>query len=131
MIYYSDDGSSWSSAAPGAGYGGSLAAVAFGDGLFVAVGANGEMQTSTDGETWQHVALSSTEYLNKVGYGAGIWLVLASGADAFLASRGGSAWMEAPKDHADMGPVAYGKCWAGGGTNGKMFTALQYLSSVL
>ncbi|GAB3790912.1 hypothetical protein GCM10028818_61640 [Spirosoma horti] len=65
--------------------------VAFGNGLFVAVGEDGLIQTSTDGKVWEFRQLVMGKTLNAVAYGGGQFIAI--GENGFLArSNDGKIW---------------------------------------
>jgi len=75
-IATSTDGTTWTAIdVSGIFGGGSIRAIAYGNGKFVAGGWNGKMATSTDGVTWTAVDVSSifgtSGYIGKIAYGNG------------------------------------------------------------
>jgi len=75
--------------------GAALWSVAYGNGLFTAVGDNGTVITSPDGVTWTQQACPSTNNLGWVVYGNGVFL--AGGAlDTLLVSTNGADWLSTP-----------------------------------
>jgi hypothetical protein len=75
-IYSSNDGSSWTVRTPGGTPAGSLHAVAYGNGLWVAVGNSGEIQTSPDGVTWTKRTAAAADNLGGIAYGGGLWVAV-------------------------------------------------------
>ena len=82
VLYSStDSGSTWTSRTSGFGAN-KICMVAFGNGLFVAVGANGTITTSPDGITWTaRTAGVSTNQLNVVVYANSLWVAGGIGAN--------------------------------------------------
>jgi hypothetical protein len=98
----SPDGISWSTNDAGV----PLAGIAFGDGLFVAVGTSGAIVTSDDGELWTRRDLGTIGPLFGVGYGAGIYVAVGSG---IVSSRDGTNWVMRPISTTSvLRSVAYG-----------------------
>ncbi|CAN5159328.1 hypothetical protein BH09BAC4_BH09BAC4_05180 [soil metagenome] len=65
--------------------------VAFGNGLFAAVGEDALIQTSTDGKVWEFRQLVAGKTLNAVAYGGGQFIAI--GENGFLArSNDGKIW---------------------------------------
>lgn len=61
-----------------------LLGMAWGNGLFVAVGAHGTVLTSPDGATWSAQPRRVTSQLNAVAFGGGVWLAV--GEDGLILS---------------------------------------------
>ena len=68
-----------------------LDGVAFGTGLFAAVGGGGAILTSADGTNWLSQSSGVTSTLNDVAYADG-WFVAAGDGGAILSSSDGSHW---------------------------------------
>ncbi|GAB3945108.1 hypothetical protein GCM10028805_13660 [Spirosoma harenae] len=71
--------------------------VAFGNGQFVAVGGEGIIQTSTDGNVWTLRHSTSGASLYGVAYGGGQYVAVGSGLDvggSFLRSSDGITWIK-------------------------------------
>ncbi|MBN8246347.1 MAG: hypothetical protein J0L84_02765 [Verrucomicrobia bacterium] len=86
-----------------------LNAVAFGDGLFVAVGDSGTVLTSPDGEDWTPRTLPAPAdaALQSVVHGGGLWL--ASGRTAgVLTSPDGIRWAWVPGSPTNLTALAHG-----------------------
>ncbi len=92
-IWTSSDGTEWQqtldSSRP-------LHGIAYGDGLFAAVGGDGEsgvIYTSPDGATWSEV-IAVDEPLDDIAYGNGRWLAI--GAERSWSSTDANTWTEQP-----------------------------------
>jgi photosystem II stability/assembly factor-like uncharacterized protein len=68
-----------------------LSDVAFGDGLFVAVGGSGVILTSIDGQNWEKQECKSRNSLRSISYGSGQWLISGC-ARTLLRSEDGKNW---------------------------------------
>lgn len=81
-IYSStDSGTTWASRTSGFGAV-SILSVAFGNGIFVAVGGSGIITTSTDGITWTaRTANVAANQINHVGYVNNLFIACANGAN--------------------------------------------------
>jgi len=110
-----DSGATWASRTSGFGAN-SIWHVAFGNGLFVAVGANGTITTSTDGITWTaRTAGVSTNALTCVVYANSLWVAVGFGANGgtggITTSTDGTTWTKrtTPTTSAtQLNSVAYG-----------------------
>ena len=87
---YSDDGNTWTVATFPAGVG-SLNALAYGAGRFVAVGETGRIYQSTDGATWTEGTSPVTNPLRAVAYADGLF-VATGDAGRILTSADGQTW---------------------------------------
>ena len=88
--------------------GNDLAAVAFGTGLLVAVGANGTILTSVDGAAWQERNSGTTNDLLGVAYGNG-GFVATGLRGTILNSNDGITWNpRASVTNTDLLGVAFG-----------------------
>jgi hypothetical protein len=75
----SPDGITWTSRTSGFGTE-QIKSVAFGNGLWVAVGTNGTITTSTDGITWTaRTSNMSTNTINAVTYANSLWVAVGDG----------------------------------------------------
>ncbi len=74
-----------------AGTNNGLQAVAYGNGLFVAVGKKASIQTSTDGKTWQLRYEDALKSLSDIAYGGGQFVAIGLGG-LVLRSTNGLAW---------------------------------------
>lgn len=102
--------------------GNSLAGVAYGNGLYVAVGGGGTILTSSTGSTWQTVASGTQEALNGITYGGGTFVAVGAGG-VILTSSDGQSWsLVAAPTSANLNGVAYG---------GGQFTAVGAGGAVL
>lgn len=100
-------GDSWTAVAvPSSGT--AWQAVAWGTGLFVAVGTGGNLSTSLDGLTWTPRNTGTSLQLEGVAYGANAFVVVGKGG-TILRSTNGVAWspVTAPVT-ADLNGVGYG-----------------------
>jgi len=69
-------------------------AVAYGNGLFMAVGNGGVMSKSGDGETWTSISPVTSSNLNAIAYGNGKWIVsIDSSVDGLISEDEGGSWM--------------------------------------
>jgi hypothetical protein len=68
-----------------------LNAVAYGDGLFVAVGESGQALTSANGASWTRATTGTAARLNGVAHGEG-WFIAVGDAGTILASTNGQPW---------------------------------------
>jgi len=100
MAYSTDDGKTWIVVADSKFEGYSIKAIAYGNGVWIAVGASflddiGKMVYSTDnGITWTVVANSitgATKAINTIAYGNGKWV--AGGAGYLAYSSNGTTWL--------------------------------------
>ena len=105
--------------------------VAFGNGLFAAVGENANIQTSADGTNWVNAFSHTAKTLNGIAYGGGRFVAIGT-AGFFVQSTDGVAWTEnsAGSDtyrgltYANGQFVAVGESGAiGTSTNGTAWTA--------
>lgn len=110
----SPDGASWTQAFR-ADEPISIHDLAYGDGLFVAVGETGDagapkqavVLTSADGKAWTLKKLEGAERLWQVTYGNGLFV--ARGTDALAVSAGGTDWEISPKPTEQvLSGMAYG-----------------------
>src|SRR5690606_32273764 len=81
--------SSWTNRSSGTSR--ALYGVAYGGGMWVAVGDNGTILTSADGATWTSRTSGTTQILNGVAYGGGMWVVVGTGG-TILTSTNGTTW---------------------------------------
>ena len=68
-----------------------LRSIAFGNGLWVAVGEGGTILTSIDGISWIKQTSNTTERLYGISYNNGIWVVVGS-RGVILTSSNGTSW---------------------------------------
>ena len=98
-IAYSSDGRSWTAVPPGTNVGqtgfpatgtaSGIGAVAFGNGMFIAVG--NRMASSPDGRTWTAVTSNLSFTITSIAYGGGRWVVVGgNGQTAY--STDGRTW---------------------------------------
>lgn len=73
--------------------GNSIRGVAYGNGVFVAVGHGGTIQTSTTGLDWNAVGRPTTAALNRVAFANGLFVAVGKRGVIFT-SPDGSAWTE-------------------------------------
>jgi len=86
-IGYSDDGTNWTAVAKGFP---DLTSIAFGEGIYVAVGPFGTLLVSPDGANWSRTDLGTTADLTGVTFGAGTFVAV--GAE-------GQIWQSDPVIH--------------------------------
>jgi hypothetical protein len=111
QVAYSADGITWSYAtAPTSS---NLLGVAYGNGLFVAVGASGAIMTSPDGITWTARTSPTTGSLRGVAYGNGLFVALTYVASPSycVVSQDGITWSlrSAPLANFAAFSIAYGQ----------------------
>ncbi len=72
--------------------------MAYGNGIYVAVGSDGQIVRSTDGTNWSSVSSGTTTNLQGVGYGDGIFVAVGADGSAnnfvSIASSNGLAWAD-------------------------------------
>jgi len=96
-------------------------AIAYGNNMFVAVGGNGKMATSTDGRTWTAVINSTfgsgeRDWINAIAYGNGKFV---AGGSSMAYSTDGTTWTAvADSTLNDIRAIAYG--------NGKFVASYSY-----
>ena len=99
--------------------------MAYGNGLWVAVGTGGKIATSTDGVTWTPRTSGTTQYLQEVAYGNGLWVVV-GGAGTLLTSTDGVTWTSRTSGFGSttIQDVAYGNgLWVAVGLSGTLTTS--------
>jgi hypothetical protein len=89
-------------------------AVTYGNGVFVAVGPSGSIQTSTDGITWTNRTSANTGLLYGVAYGNGVFVAVGSvGSPAIQSSTDGITWTNRTSANTNSGAwlfaVTYGE----------------------
>lgn len=97
-ILTSSDGMAWTLQSPGQNQA-DLLGVAYGNGLYVAVGSGGTILTSPDAATWTQRETPTTAQLNAVAFGSGLFVAVGDGRTV-LTSTDGTEW--APR-HVDSG----------------------------
>lgn len=95
---YSGDGRHWFAMTGPTSVG--LNAVAYGDGMFIAVGNTGQAWYSFDGVNWEAEQLHAGLPLTGVAYGNGRWLI--SGIDGALLESGPRGSLDAPELSATL-----------------------------
>ena len=102
--------------------------IAYGNGLWVAGGASGQMRISTDGATWTTVTANfGTTWIYFVAYDNGLWVAGGQGGQ-IRTSTNGSTWTTVNSNVRDTWilSVAYGNgLWVAGGQGGQMRTYTQ------
>ncbi len=86
----------WTTRHTGGSY---LRSVAYGGGVYIAVGENGTIRRSTNGTTWNLVTSGTTRALNSVAYGGGKFVVMGhllntTGSPIVLTSPDGLTWTD-------------------------------------
>jgi hypothetical protein len=127
IIAYSNDRRTWELIrdSPFGKYGsisaGSISSVAYGDGRFIAVGANGKMAYSTDIKTWIPVESIVSESFTNIVYGNGGFI--ASFGSGLVYSDDGETWASVEGlDASRISCIAYGNNRFIAGTHdGKIF----------
>ena len=91
--------------------GNTLNGVTYGNGIFVAVGGDGTIITSSDGKTWTSRSSGTSEWLNGVTYGNGIFVAV-GGNRTILTSADGQTWRSRSSDSSTntnhLSGVTYG-----------------------
>jgi hypothetical protein len=90
-ILTSPDGASWTSGGWTGPYW--IYGLAFGSGIYIAVGGGGSIHTSLDGITWNPTQLKIKEDLIGIAYGNGVFVTLNNKGDVFTSSDG-EIWTE-------------------------------------
>lgn len=97
-IYTSTDGSSWTERYDANVAGSSLNDVAYGNGVYVAIGNDGRILRSTNGTNWTPVTSGTTTDLKSVSYGDGFFVVIGDEGGftphVVLTSSNGSSWTD-------------------------------------
>ena len=103
-IYTSENGKIWTQRTSGA----KLFSVCYGNERFIAVGSEGKVYSSADGETWSYVQLSVSENLYRIRYVNNTFII--SGAEGTLiTSTDGETWtIRTSGTLTDLWGVAYG-----------------------
>lgn len=123
LIASSTDGNTWTGRTPNAFYSGN--SVAYGNGLWVAVGGNGgntsikNVSTSTNGITWSGQNYAGINNISGVAYGKnssgnGVWIIC--GQSTIATSPNGTSWTACASTGGIGNPVrnvAFGKDGAG------------------
>ena len=109
----------------------SLNAVAFGNGVFVAVGDNGSIVTSPDGNVWTARVSGTTDRLPAIAFGKGRFVVTRENRAApILTSNDGITWSAAPITGASGAP-AESLAWKGVAFGSGRFMTVGATSSTL
>jgi hypothetical protein len=107
-----------------------IRALAYGAGLFVAVGDSGKLFTSPDGVTWtSRTSTFGATNINAITYGGGLF-VIGGDAGAMATSPDGITWTSRTSGFGatnirclGYGLTAGANLWAAGGDAGKLFTS--------
>ena len=136
-VAYSSDGRTWTlvtwTAAMPTPFGTSnnqMYAVAFGNGIFIAVGRQG-MASSPDGRTWTKIGTSNP---NNLAFGGGRWVAVGGAGGTAYSTDNGSTWTNVSAgdvfgtstaaNRSGIFSVAYGNNrWIIGGDGGRMATS--------
>ncbi len=107
-LYTSSDGVSWERQRPRTQVAVQLNGIAYGNGLFVAVGDTGDVLTSTDGVDWQYAPGEQTSLggVSCLAYGAGSFV--AAGSDLSVSADGTNWTVTLPETGFWIRGVAYG-----------------------
>ena len=73
-----------------------LYSIAYGNGLWVAVGYKGIIMTSSDGISWTRRSINTTDYFKSVAYGNGLWVAVGRNG-AIMTSKNGISWTKTTK----------------------------------
>ena len=96
VVLTSPDGVTWTQRFPGSSARGrDLFAVAFGGGVWVAVGSAGTVIRSTDGINWSSSASGTSSDLLGVGFGGGLFVAVGANRTV-ITSANGTAWTVQP-----------------------------------
>jgi hypothetical protein len=90
VSYTSSDGLTWAPSNPGPAY--LLSDIAFGNGMFVAVGDGGTIVTSADGTSWATPPSGASELLLNVAYGHGTFVVVGAQQGGIYTSTDAAHW---------------------------------------
>jgi hypothetical protein len=100
-----------------------IQSVAYGNGIWVAGGAGGQIRTSTDTTTWTTVTSNfGTSIIYSIAYGNGTWVAGAAGG-AMRSSTNGTTWTTATSNFgaSTIWSIAYGNgLWVAGAAGGAM-----------
>jgi len=98
--------SAWESRSSGTSQ--ELRGIAYGDGMWVAVGNSGTILTSPNGVTWTSRTSGVSGALNGVAYGGGMWVAV-GGIGRILTSTDGISWTLRPSGtEQSLRGIAYG-----------------------
>jgi hypothetical protein len=86
----------------------SYTALAFGNGVFVAVGAGGFVQTTPDGVTWIDKTDTSLGDLGNLVFADGVFLTCPNAASSCYTSPDGGTWTAHPAKSPPNGAIGYG-----------------------
>jgi len=130
QIVWSVDGASWTAATFTAGAPSSLQGVAYGNGLFMAVGWSGEMWTSADGKTWTPGVSGTTSNLFDVAYEGSRWVTV--GSNWRWSDDDGATWTQAAGVPGSglTRVIAHNGGFVGVGSNGLIVSMVANASSV-
>ena len=85
-----------------------LLGIAFGNGLWVAVGVKGTILTSSDGISWTKLTNPTTHNLTEIAYANGIWVIVGY-SGSILTSKDGISWTRQTSHTGEyLSSVAYG-----------------------
>jgi hypothetical protein len=100
--------------------------VCYGQGMFVAIGYDGKLATSTDGITWtQRTSNFDTSHINGICYGQGMFVAVGN-SGKLATSTDGITWTQRTSSFAstDIGGVCYGQgMFVAIGYDGKLATS--------
>jgi len=107
LAYASSDGLTWVPSNPGPAY--LLSDIAFGSGMFVAVGDGGTIVTSSDGTSWATPNSGASELLLNVAYGHGTFAVVGAQHGGIYTSTDSAPWTPRNSGTANgLFNIAYG-----------------------
>lgn len=86
--------------------------VAYGNGLFVAIGSDGKAASSTDGVNWTQRTTGFTDQLWSVAYGNGLWII--GGVAGIATSTDGINWTKRPGPLTNPNGTVAALCYANG-----------------
>ena len=122
-LQVSTDLTTWTTSSSNIGAYQTINSVAYGNGLWVAVGDYGQIRTSTDTVTWTTqtsvLSYSGSNKLNSVAYGNGLWAVGGyTGSGGVIAySTDAITWTTAISDTRFIQEITYGgSVWLAGGS---------------
>jgi hypothetical protein len=102
--YSTDNGVSWTSSNTGNG---DMNGIAFGNGVFVAVGNSGKANYTTDGTSWT-ISDTGNGNMEGIAYGNGVFVAVAKLGLASYSTDNGVSWTTSDHGNGGMYAIAYG-----------------------
>jgi hypothetical protein len=107
----------------------SLNSVAYGDGLFVAVGNSATIRTSTDGLIWATQTPNTNNVLNEVAYGNNLWVAVGNNGTLRTSTDSITWTTRNPNTSNSINAIAYGNnLWVAGGNSGTLRTSTDAIT---